>query len=110
MGYVIHTPAGLSQDDKDLADELGPSKVSGVDTPEVLATLVGFSIEATEDVTAELKATAQAILDARSRFEDELRSAEGDEFFEEEQIKKTGIVDGVERGLLLRSLVCARKP
>ena len=83
--------------------------MSGPDTPDVLARSAGFSIEMNEDVTAELREMAQAIFDARRRFEAELRSAEGDDFFEEEQAKKAGIVTGVGRGLLLRSLVAARK-
>ena len=108
-GYVIHTPPGVTPTQKELANELGPSKVSGPDTPEALARSVGFSIERTVDVTEELKTTALAILAARTRFEAELRLAEGDECFEEEQVKKTGIVTGIERGLLVRSLVAARK-
>ena len=63
-----------------------------------------------EDVTPGFRATCQAILRARGEFADALRVAEGHEAFEEEQQKKRRMLDGIDAGLLLRSLIVAVKP
>jgi hypothetical protein len=108
-GYTIHTPADLSLSEEIKAAELGPSDVASSKLPEELARSAGMSIAAKEDITELFRSTCQAILFAREKYEDMLRSEEGDEIYEEEQKKKQNMLNGIEQGLLLRSLlVCAK--
>ena len=109
-GYVIHTPDGLSRGDKQRASELGPSEVAAAAPPEGLMKSAGFSVIRQEDVTAGFRTTCHAILRARSKLEDALRVEEGPELYEVEQQKKRSMLEGVDEGLLLRSLIVAAKP
>ncbi len=108
-GYVIHTPQGLRREDECRAAELGPSAVAAPALPEDLATSVGFSVIRREDVTAHFRMTCEAIVRARTELEDALRAEEGDEGYEEEQQDKRGMLQGIDEGLLLRSLIVAVK-
>ena len=109
-GYVIHTPDGLSSGDKQRASELGPSDVAAAAPPEDLVRSAGFAVIRQEDVTAGFRTTCHAILRARSELEDALRVEEGPELYEVEQQKKRSMLEGVDEGLLLRSLIVAAKP
>ncbi len=108
-GYVIHTPKGLSATAQRRANELGPSATAAAASPDDLARSVGFSVILVEDVTPLFRTTCEAILRARGEVEDELRVAEGPHAFEEEQQKKRRMLEGIDEGLLLRSLVVAGK-
>ena len=110
VGYVIHTPDGLSRGDKQRASELGPSDVCAEALPEGLIGSAGFSVIRQEDVTAGFRTTCLAILQARSKLEDALRVEEGPEVYEEEQQKKRTMLEGIDAGLLLRCLIVAAKP
>lgn len=104
-GYVIHTPAGLSDTAERRAAELGPPDVTAPGSPAELARAAGFSVMLEEDVTAQFRSTCEAVLRARSRYETALRQEEGAEGFAEEQRKKQDMLQGIDEGLLLRSLI-----
>ncbi len=69
----------------------------------------GFSVIRQEDVTAGFRATCEAMIRARTELEDALRVEEGHEVYEEEQHKKRSMLEGIDEGLLLRSLIVAVK-
>ncbi len=109
-GYLIHTPAGLSQPQFERAAELGPAEVA---TPQPLSRLVetaGLRITAQIDVTPVFRRTCEAVYEARRDHEAELRREEGDELFEEGQERKVAMAAGIDEGLLVRSLVVAERP
>jgi len=62
-----------------------------------------------EDVTDAFRATCAALVAARRDLEDELRADEGDDFYEEERRKKNAMLQGIDEGILCRSLVVANK-
>lgn len=108
-GYVIHTPGGLTADERRRAAELGPSDVVGPASLEDLTRAAGLSIVALEDVTPTFLATCEAILRARAQHSAALRATEGDETYEEEQGKKESMRQGIRAGLLRRSLIIGLK-
>lgn len=109
-GYVIHTPAGISAAQAARAGELGPTYVSASDMPGALARRAGFVVHASQDVTPAFRATCSALLRARHELELELRTEEGDAYFEQARTAKANMLAGIDRGLLLRSLVIVEKP
>ncbi len=108
-GYIIHASPGLTGSDELRAAELGPPEVGASASPTEMACSVGFSIVEDRDVTETFSSTCEAILCSRGELEDELRRAEGDDTFEEEQAKKSHMLTGIGEGLLRRSLVIAMK-
>ena len=60
--------------------------------------------------SAGFRATCEAIIRARTELEDALRVEEGHEVHEEEQQEKRSMLEGIDEGLLLRSLIVAVKP
>ena len=108
-GFVIHTPAGLSPAAEQRASELGPDAVVGTASPEDLTRESGFSNVARTDVTHQFRATVEAMLDAASRWESELRAEQGDEEYVAGCERGNSILTGIREGLLLRSLVTAIK-
>ena len=108
-GYVIHIPAGVTEAQERRAAELGPSDVTAPASPEALTRAAGLTIVVTEDVTDAFRATCAVLLAARRDLEDELRANEGDDFYEEERRKKNAMLQGIDEGILRRSLVVAHK-
>lgn len=109
-GYTIHTPAGLSSADARRAQVFGPSEVlADASHPELLAA-AGFEVIVDEDATTAFHSACGALLRARSELQDELRETEGEHLYEEEQHKKSLMLEGITHGLLVRSLHVARKP
>jgi hypothetical protein len=108
-GYVIHTPDDLSAEDQERATEFGPSFVTASASPAELAASVGFEVVYQEDVSADFRTIADSLFKARAEVEGVLRAEEGDDVYEDEQQRRRGMVDGVDAGLLLRSIVVARK-
>ena len=108
-GYLIHTTPGLSDAEEELACELGPSSVSGASSPHALFVEAGFEPVTSEDLTEEFRQTCSALGSARDTLEVELREAEGDEIYEEERRKEVDMRRGMDGGLLVRSLLVARK-
>lgn len=106
--YVIQTAPGLGASDAERAAELGPSMVESSESVEELMALVGFDDVHVGDVTDALARTCEMILGFRELMAAELRSEEGDTAFEEERAKKEGMLEGVRRGLLRRTLVFGR--
>jgi hypothetical protein len=103
-GYTIHTAADLDDADAALAAELGPMAVNAEHSPTELLRAAGFRILLEEDVTATFQSTAAAFWRAREDLADSLRFEEGDARFDEEQQSTQALLDGIARGLLLRSL------
>ncbi len=109
-GYVIHTPDGLTPAQQLRAADLGPSDVSAPAGPEELTRRAGFVIRRAEDVTTDFRATCLALLRAREEHAEQLRVEEGEEVFEEEWGRKARMLEGIDAGLLRRSLVVAVRP
>ena len=108
-GYVIHIPTGLTEAQERRAADLGPSDVTASTSPEVLTQAAGLTVVVKEDVTDAFRATCAALVAARRDLEDELRADEGDDFYEEERRKKNAMLQGIDEGILCRSLVVANK-
>ena len=108
-GYVIHTPAGLGAADEQRARELGPDHVTAAALPEDLTRHAGFSHVIREDVTAQFRATVEAMLRAARRWAPELRAEQGDEQYAAGCERGEAKLIGIREGLLLRSLVTALK-
>ena len=108
-GYVIHIPAGVTEAQERRAAELGPSDVTAPALPEVLTQAAGLTIMVTEDVTDAFRATCAALAAARRDLAEELRAEEGDDFYEEERRKKNAMLQGIDEGILRRSLGVANK-
>ena len=109
IGFVIHTPLGLSRAREALAVEWGPPAVRADALPSDLARAGGFVVSRTEDVTDAFLKTCDRIIDARRSHEAALRDRYGDDAFEEEQTKKQNIREGIRTGLLRRMLLVAYK-
>lgn len=109
-GYLIHTPAGLTPDEMSAAAEMGPSEVLGAESLEALADPAGLDVVDQRDVTGELRRTCEALVRTRAHHEAALRRIEGDDVYEEEQEKRLAMIRGIDRRLLLRSLVVLRRP
>ncbi len=108
-GYVIHIPTGLTDAQERRAADLGPSDVRASTSPEVLTQAAGLTAVVKEDVTDAFRATCAALVAARRDLEDELRADEGDDFYEEERRQKNAMLQGIDEGILCRSLVVANK-
>ena len=108
-GYVIHIPTGLTDAQERRAEDLGPSDVTASTSPEVLTQAAGLTVVVKEDVTDAFRATCAALVAARRDLEDELRADEGDDFYEEERRQKNAMLQGIDEGILCRSLVVANK-
>ena len=108
-GYVIQVPAGVTEAQERRAAELGPSEVVAPSSFEALTQTAGLTIVLTEDVTEAFRSTCAALAAARRDLENELRIDEGDDFYEEERRKKNSMLQGIDEGILRRSLVVASK-
>ena len=62
------------------------------------------------DVTDTFLSTCSSFIQVRERYEDELRLAQGNDEFEEQQETKRGLVEGITTGVLRRSLLSGAKP
>ncbi|MEE2790180.1 MAG: hypothetical protein VX453_00940 [Acidobacteriota bacterium] len=108
-GYVIQVPAGVTEAQERRAAELGPSEVVAPSSFEALTQAAGLTIVLTADVTEAFRSTCAALAAARRDLENELRIDEGDDFYEEERRKKNSMLQGIDEGILRRSLVVASK-
>ena len=106
-GYVIHTSGGLTPAQVVRASELGPTQVRALNPPAELMREAGFCLLVVSDVTENFRATCAALLQARQQLAQELRAEEGNESFEDELHAKTSMLEGIDEGLLQRSLVVA---
>ena len=103
--YIIHTSGNLTPAQVIRASELGPTHVTAPAPPAELMREAGFAMLAVNDVTENFRATCTALLQARQQLAHELRAEEGDESFEDELHAKTSMLEGIDEGLLQRSLV-----
>lgn len=106
-GYVIRTREGLSAAQQERAAALGPSWVTGFDTPGDLGARAGLAIMECHDVTEPFRHTCVALRDARLALEGELRQEEGDTAYEDELAEKEDMLRGIDENLLIRSLIVA---
>lgn len=104
---TTETADGLSDAALIRAAELGPTQVAASGSLERMVRRSGFEIEHVEDLTSDLVATCRAMVEAFHASGDELRAAMGREF-DEQCGKRTSMVEGVEAGLIRRTLVVAR--
>lgn len=104
-GYVIHISRGLTKAQVAQASELGPGEVGASGSPEELLHQAGFGVLVVRDVTDNFRATCAALLRARRGLAHELRAEEGDEAFDQELRAKEAMLEGIDGGLLQRSLV-----
>ncbi len=104
-GYVIHTSDGLTRVQVMRASELGPTQVTAPAPPAELMRQAGFGVLVVSDVTENFRATCTALLRARQQLAQELRAEEGDASFEDELLAKESMLEGIDEGLLQRSLV-----
>ena len=104
-GYVIHTSPRLSPALLARAAELGPGDVVAAALPEELMSRVGFEVTAASDVTESFRVTCAALFRARQQLADQLRLQEGDELFENELRTKEAMLEGIDEGLLRRTLI-----
>lgn len=109
-GPVIHAAPGLSPREYRRAVELGPSEVGDRLDPAGQHEKARFRDIELVDVTDTLLRTCSSLIRVRGRHEDELRRAEGDDEFEEQQASSKDLVRGITAGVLRRSLVVGRKP
>ena len=110
MGYVIHTPADLSAEDRSDAETLGPPGVNADALPDALAHQADFVVQEFADVTDEFYQTCCAFNEGLEALEPALRAEDGDDVFESELLNKVTTREGIERQLLLRCLLVLRKP
>lgn len=107
--FVISVADGLSAAAHRRAVRAGPSSVaSRHDVPELLRR-AGLCDIATTDVTAEYHGTARAWLAARERRRVELETLNRDRLRQQQRDMAVSVA-AIEDGLLLRSLVTARRP
>ena len=104
-GYVIHTSGSLTAAQVVRASELGPTQVTALAPPAELMREAGFDVVVVNDVTENFRATCTALLRARQQLAQELRAEEGDESFGDELHAKQSMLEGIDDGLLQRSLV-----
>ena len=106
---TIETSPGLARADLALAAELGPTSVRAEASLEELVRLAGLEVVDVVDLTNEFAETIRVMTERLRADEALLRREEGAEGYEDEVGKKQRMMDGLERGLLRRTLVVARK-
>ena len=109
IGLSIHTPTSLTAAEEERAAELGPSLVSGCESPQELTDAAGFSRLQITNVTSRFRHTCSAWLTAMKELELKLREELGDEDFEDELDQKEDMLTGIDEGLLLRSLIISER-
>ena len=108
--YVIHVTPNLSPRDYRRASKLGPPEVGSRRDSVTLIETAGFVDVVQIDVTEEFLRTGRAFLDVTQRYSAELRQQDGEAAFEEAQAKTRCNMEGIETGLLRRSLLVGTKP
>ena len=106
---MIHAPNDLDESAAQRADALADMYAAADVSPASMTVEAGFEVIESNDVTPQFRSTCQALVNARARFEAELRIADGDETYEIDQDKKLAVLTGIDEGLLLRSRVVAIK-
>ncbi|MEM7414728.1 MAG: hypothetical protein AAF389_04465 [Gemmatimonadota bacterium] len=107
---TIAVPAGLADDDAAMALELGPSRVGAPDTLANMMHEAGFrGVEEVNETPRFREVIIRSLARLRA-LETELRTGEGADGFEAEWGKKSRLLEGVDRGLLVRTLVVAEAP
>ena len=112
-GYLgaltIETRPGLGRADLTLAAELGPTSVRAEAPLEELVVLAGLDVVEVADLTDEFAETIRVMTEQLRADEALLRREEGAIGYEDEVGKKQRMKDGIERGVLRRTLVVARR-
>jgi hypothetical protein len=106
---AIECRPGLSAADTERARVLGPADVQADAALVEMVTSVGLEALRVVDWTDELRTVAKGTISALESRAGAIRRAEGDAVYEEELGKKVRMVEGIDRGLLARTLVVARR-
>lgn len=106
---AIECPPGLSAADTELAAVLGPANVHADGALVDMVAAVGLEPLHVVDWTDALRAVGERTITALEAAAEAIRLTEGDAVYEEELGKKTRIVEGIDRGVLARTLVIARR-
>ena len=106
---AIECPPGLSAADAELAAVLGPADVHADGALVEMAATVGLEPLHVVDWTHGLRAVAERTITGLEGASEAIRLAEGDAVYEEELSKKARMVEGIDRGVLVRTLVIARR-
>jgi len=106
---VIEPAPGLDRVSLDRARALGPSNLTTEGDLIRNVERAGLRRVVREDWTGELAELLSELLSGLDDREDELRAAEGDEIYEHELGKKRALQQGVDEGLLVRTLVVAER-
>ena len=107
--HVIHVTPDLSPTDYRRAVGFGPTEV-GSRHPMSLVEAAGFAGVVQIDLTEEFLRICRVLVDVTQRYSARLRQEQGEAVFEEEQAKRRRYIEGIEAGLLCRSLLVATKP
>ena len=105
----IESAPELSPQEEISAVELGPSRVLAEASLVDLVAGADFELKRCDDVTAEFRTTVAAMRRTLVSREAELRAAEGDAAYAEELGKKTRMLEGIDGGLIRRTLVIAER-
>lgn len=108
-GYSIHVRPTLSSRESIDARELGPSFVGGLEDPGYLAKTAGFVDTRVMDVTPHFRETCIAWIEAMEFFEEELRAELDQSDYRDELRNKKDMLCGIDKGLLMRSLIVCKK-
>lgn len=106
---VIESAPDLSAQEEISAVELGPSRVLAEGSLVDLLARADFKVRRCDDVTADFRAAVEAMCSTLATREADLRAAEGDAAYEEESGKKARMLEGIDAGLLRRTLVIAER-
>lgn len=104
----IHVSPGLTEEHQRRAVELGPAMGASHEPLPDLLQSAGFVEVVEVDRTEAFAQTCETILRIRDELRERLRREEGDEAFEVEVTKKRNMLEGIQSGLLRRSLLTAR--
>ncbi len=106
--FTIFATPGLSETDYRRARRSGPNHLATrrVEHRDLIAS-AGLTLLEERDLTPRFLRTARAWYDARSKYERELREANGDAYFEERQHDAVVQIRAIEDGLLRRALFLA---
>ena len=107
--YVIHATPDLSRAAYDTAVALGPPFVGSRLDPVAAIRKVGFSDVVQVDVTDDFLRLCVAMRDTQLRYETKLRAELGDVPYDDACAKQERHIEGIQTGVLRRSLMVGTK-
>jgi hypothetical protein len=110
VAIAIEPASDLSAEERERAVEIGPSHVAHDDSLVRFAEAVGFRLLSVEDVTLDFRRVAEEASVALRANREGLTAEEDEQAYNEELDRKTRMKQGVDEGLLVRTLVFAERP